>query len=359
MIPLPYIIPLGTVASTTTTPLWELAEKITPISVSINEDIVPVSTATLVMPLGEELITRMHIVQLFTPNGETACYRIRSMDVDHSNDTVTYQLDHMFAEVGDFCVMAKHTGNYAAATAIRRLWRGADASSNDDDSYLGGKWVLGDLTALSGITVEMNVGNRTNLLTGVLDIMDGCPGTYLEFDFSEYQWTVNVSSMDNAATQDRAFGRLSRNVASARVSFDYTDLCTRVRYYYDSWHMTTASEELRRKYGLSEVLVSTSGESSLARAQYVAKEYLRKNQEPHINISIDGADLSSITGETFDKFKIGKLFTLYVPELDTDVTRNITRLSWPDVYGDPTRCSITLGEDDPTLWAYLKSIKKK
>lgn len=358
MIPLPNVIPLLTSGSSTIV-AEELSQKIQPISVSIDEDITPVSSATIVMPMDHEAITRKHVVQLFTPNGETAMYRIRSVEVNHGADTVTYQLEHMFAEVGDWVVMAKQSGSYAAATALRRLWRGADASDTSDDSYLGGKWQIGDLTSLSGITVELEAANRDNLLSSMLEVMDACPGKYFEFNFSEYPWIWNISSMDFSAVQDHTYGRLSRNVSSAVVSFDYTDLCTRVRYYYDQWRYYTAPAEIIEKYGTVNEKVSVSGAESLARAQFIAKEHLRKHQEPRISISIDGADLYSITGATVDKMKIGKLFTLYVPELDTDVQRNITRLSWPDVYGDPYRVSVTLGEDDPSLWAYLKTIKKK
>lgn len=335
------------------------AKVIYPIKLSIEESIVPVSSATMVMPR-DEIFGRNYVFKLFTAAGEAGYYRIRSASVNYSNDTVTYELEHMAAEIGDWCILQEHSGNYAAATAIRRLWRGSDSSSTSDDSYRGEHWVLGDMTVLSGITVELEASNRANLLTSLLDVMDGLPGIYMKFDYSEYPWTIDFSSMDFNAYQDRAHGRLSRNISSAQVSWDYTDLCTRARYLYSgTWRVYNADEDLQEKYGIVEDTASTSGASSLARAQYMAKEYLRKNQEPRISIQMSGQDLYAVTGITPDRLAIGKLFTLFVPELDTTISRNITSLKWNDVYGDPLNVDVTLGDEDPTLWAYLKKIKKK
>lgn len=335
------------------------AKVIYPIKLAINETMVPVSTATMVMPREAELFGRNYVFKLFTAAGVSGYYRVQSFDIDYSSDTVTYQLEHMIAEVGDWCIMQAHSGNYAAATAIRRLWRGSDASGTSDDSYRGDHWVLGDMTVMDGVTVELEASNRANLLTSLLDVMDGLPGIYMDFDYSEYPWIIDFSSMSASAYQDRAHGRLSRNISSANVSFDFTDLCTRARYVYSGTWRVYNAEEQQGLYGIVEGTASTSGASSLARAQYMAKEFLRKNQEPRISISMSGQDLYAITGITPDRLKIGKLFTLFVPELDTTITRNITSLKWNDVYNDPLNVSVTLGEEDPTLWAYLKSIKKK
>lgn len=325
-----------------------------PIKVSIDENLVPVSTATLTTTR-DIVYNRKQVFKLYNAHGLAGYYRIQSMDIDYGNDTISYQLENMIAEIGDWCIFAAVSGNKAAATAIRNLWNGSDSTA----SYRGTSWQLGSMTALSGMTVEMDAKNRDNLLSSILDVLDGCPGVYIKPDFSTYPWTLNFAKLDSGNASDVAYGHLSRNIGSARVNLDFTDLCTRVRYYYESWRSYTADQSYRDAYGLVEGTVSTSSASSLARAQYMAQEYLRKNQEPRISISISGQDLYSITGVSQDKLEVGKLFKLFVPELQNNVFRNITKLSWNDVYGDPLNVSVTLGEEDPTLWAYLKAIKKK
>ena len=351
-------IPHPQVADSFGSAFFDRAKVIYPISLSIDESITPVSTASMVMPRSE-IYGRNHVFKLFKVNGLAGYYRIRSSSVDYNNDTVTYELEHMIAEVGDWCILQKHSGSYTAANAIRRLWRGSDASSTSDDSYRGSHWQLGSLSWLTE-TVELDAENRSNLLSSMLDVLDGLPDIFMTFDFSVYPWTVDFASLsNNVLNVDVKHGRLSRNIGSAQVSLDYTDLCTRVRYYYDSWHYNTADEAHISQYGIVESKVDVSDADSSARAQYIAKEYLRKNQEPRISISMSGEDLYSITGVPQDKFELGRYFSLFVPELGADIVRNITRLTWNDVYGDPLSVSVTLGEEDPSLWAYLKKIKKK
>lgn len=337
---------------------YESVEIIHPIQVSIDLNITPLSTATIVMPRDKPL-NRSGYIELFTASGSAGFFRIRSPEIVYENDTITYELEHAVAEVGDWLVKTKQEGSMNAKTALRRIWRGTDSTSTSDDNYRGDKWQLGDMTSIGDITVELSVDHE-DVLSAMLDVMDALPGIYMQFDFTTSPWTINFVSRENPVVQDYAYGRLSRNVSSATVTYDDTDLCTRVYYEYgDTWRTYTSPAEITDLYGIVERTVSTSGESSLARAQYVAKEFLRKNREPKIAIQISGQELSAITGVSEDKLEIGKLFKLYVPELETDAARNITALSWANVYDDPLGVEVTLGDEDPTLWGYIRYLNKK
>ena len=333
-----------------------------PIKVSIDETMVPASTATMTMPRGE-LFTRNQVFMLYTISGLSGHYRIRSIGLDCPNDIITYQLEHMVAEVGDWCVMQDQSGNYSATNAIRRLWRGSDTSSTSDDGYRGTDWQLGSVTALSGITVELDAKKGDNLLSAILKVLDGCPGVYMTFNYETSPWSINFARINEANYGDyqdvSVNGLLTRNVSTAKVTWDFTDLCTRVRYKYsNTWYVYTADQTYRDKYGIAEEAMSTSGSSSLASAQYKAQEFMRKNQEPRLSISITGEDMYPVTGKESDRLEVGKLYKLVVPELGNKY-RNIIKLSRPDVYGEPRKVSITLGDADPTLWGYLGNIKKK
>ena len=351
-VPYPRVMPKNFMTQTTESKI------IYPVRVTIDESIEPVSTATITMPRDGTVLGRDVVFKLYKATGEAGYFRVQSIDIDYSSNTIVYQLESMFAEVGDWCIMQKQSGSYSAANAIRRLWRGSDASATSDDGYRGSDWVLGDMTALTG-TVELQAANRSNLLTSILDVLGGLPSIYLDFDWSDWPWKVNFKALDESA-DGIAHGRLDRNIGGARISLDYTDLCTRVRYYYDSsWRQYTADQEHQDAYGIVEEKLDVNGAETLARAQYMAKEHLEKMQDPRTSISLTAYELSAITGVKADEFKIGKIFELHVPEFDYVLRRNITRMTWNDVYGDPLNVNITLGEDDPSLWAYLKPIKKK
>lgn len=328
-----------------------------PIRLSIEETMIPASTATMICTR-DELYKRSQVFELFTANGSAGRFRIRSIDIDEVGDTVTYQLEHMIAEVGNWVLINDISGNKVQRTALRQLWRGVDSSSADDNNYRGSVWQLGSVTALSDTTtVELDAKNGDNLLNAINGLLQNCPGIYMTFAYSTDPWTINFADYTNASS---AYGLLDRNVSSARVYYDFTDLATRVRYKYsNTWRSQTAGSSYTNAYGVVEHAISTDGATSLASANYMAQQYLIQHREPRITIEIDGYDLSSITGVPEDKFTIGKQFHLYVPELVGDFYRSITRLRWDDVFGDPLRVHVTLGDDDPTLWAFLTDIIHK
>ena len=85
----------------------------------------------------------------------------------------------------------------------------------------------------------------------------------------------------------------------------------------------------------------------------------RKNSEPKISIEITAEELAAITGFPSDKFKLGQLLRFRLPEYDKIIERSITGISWDDVYNNPMSATVTCGEDDPTLWGYVKALRGK
>lgn len=343
---------------------WTKVEPLYPISVSIDLSLVPLSTARIVLPLKDELNFGDY-VRLFTMSGEAGLFRVTGCEYIFENSTAEYELEHAVSEVGDWIVTAKYDTKVTVRTAINRLFNGESGASAN---YLGDLWELGDVSALpNDIYVELSV-DRDDVLSSMLEVLEAVPDVWMEFEYPDRRnfptpakWKINFVKDDGETwAESETVGRLGQNIASASVTYDFTDLCTRVHYDFDdTWRSYTAPDEYIQKYGQVRRSISTSGESSLDRAKYVAQEYLRMNQEPKVHIEIGGEDLMKISGSTADELILGKPYRFYIPEKDITIQRRITALSWGDVYGDPANVNVTLGDDDPSLWAFMNEKRRK
>lgn len=313
---------------------------IQPISESINLEITPLSYATMVLPVGETLPARA-FVELFTNIGSVGIYRVRSPQDAYGEETTTAELEHAIVEVGDWLVRADITGSMAIQTAMTQVF----------SHYRGGKWQLGSITALGTDTITVSV-EYERVLDAMLTILAMKPECYLDFDFSTTPWTVSVKQRDTTVTAE---GRLSRNINSANVSYDDTDLCTRAYYPVDVMDSTTGEvtrtwyyvdADTINTYGVAERSVYNSDNTTAAQALATAQEYLNLYKRPKFGVQISGEELSSITGESLDRFAIGKLFRLSLTDYNTTIDQTITSLSWDDVYNAPTSVTVTLADEE-------------
>ena len=377
---------------------------ITPTRVSINLAIEPLSDATMSLPQGESIPARGY-VELFTCMGSAGIFRVRSPQDAYGMLTTTAELESAVAEVGDYLVKLKKDEMVAANTAITTIW----------GYYSGSKWQLGDISAIGSGQVALEV-NYDRVLDALLAILEQKPECMLSFNYSTSPWTLSIVARGTTVTAE---GRLARNVNYARVSYDDTELCTRVYYerqsttdstdgldltgiptfnagdryskggyvVYDSklyllpnghekdvtWANTTKTlkndiptsvweymdADTIGTYGRVERTINTGSDYTQAEAQQAASEYLRKHKQPKVSVEISAAELSHITGESIDSFEIGKLFRLALSDYNVTVERNITNLYFEDVYEAPDRITVTLADEEDTAVTFIHDVDSK
>lgn len=313
--------------------------RIRPVKVSINENIVPLSTASMVI-LKEDVFPERSYVELFTPNGSAGVYRTRAPEIGYGSDTVTVNLEHGVCEVGDYIVREKaDNAQKTLAAAVQHFF----------SFYSGTRWQLGTISASGNVIVS---SNYQNVLSAILSAVQQIPTAMVAFDFTTTPWTMSIR---NRGTTVEAEGRLSRNIKSAKVKRDDSSLATRV------WleglgtggavgHMDA---DTISTYGVIEV--SLSGRNyTQAQAQTVASAYLARHKRPIYSITIDGTDWSQITGETLDRMVLGKLYRLAIPEDGVVLEENITVIRWTDIYGQPGSCTVSLAEPPETAITFLQ-----
>ena len=321
-----------------------------PLSMSVNLEITPLSTVSMRLPKDENLPSR-GFVEVFTPLGSAGIFRVRSPEDAYGDDITMAELEHAITEVGDYLVKDEYSEMMSASTAMQTVF----------SHYGGNRWQLGDVSALGSGNIALEV-NYERVLDAMLGILEQKPDCMMQFNFSTTPWTVSVVLRDTTVSAE---GRLSRNVRSARVITDDTELCTRIYYKIPStdsegepisvW--TYANADTLSTYGLVErELLGGSGYTE-SEANEAAQEYLRQHKHPRITIQIDGEELSTITGEALDTFQIGKLYRLALPDYDIpSIEKCITGISWGDVFNSPESVSIRLGDEEDTVVNFLHDV---
>ena len=321
-----------------------------PVSLSIRETLKPLSNATMQVRKDEILPVRTY-VELFTVNGSAGIYRTRVPQAVYGTEDASIQLDHAVCEIGDYMVTDKIEAEKTVAQAFSTLFA----------YYRGSRWQLGTITASETVTVDCDYDNLLEVLLGILEQV---PQYRMVFNFSTTPWTVGIAAKEQNVS---AQGRLSRNIRSATVKRDDKDLCTRV--YVKGLPKPVGREDdddaegymdadTIGTYGVVEAEAG-SGDYTAEQAQRVAAAYLAAHKNPKLSVDIDADDLSMITGETLDRFAVGKKFRLAVPDDGIVIEDYITQISWGDVYGSPYQATLTIGDEADAALSFLKSQQSK
>lgn len=330
--------------------------RILPIKVSLNLTLTPLSYASIQLPSDEMLPARGY-VELFTCMGSAGIFRVRSPQNAYGDETTSAELEHAIVEVGDYLVKHKYNEMMSAKTAMQTAF----------SHYGGSLWQLGSVNALGNGQIAFKA-EYDNVLSVMLSILEQKTDCMMAFDFTTVPWTVSIVKRGTTVT---AVGRLSRNMSSVRISYDDSELCTRV--YYEKpvkqsgkdqteteWDYVTASSTYTDKYGIIEKEVSTGSDFTAAEALRVANEYLDKHKEPTVSIEISGEELSNTTGELLDAFTVGKLCRIALPDYnELIVEKNIIQLAFTDVYGNPTSITVSLADEEDTTITYIHDVDKK
>lgn len=318
-------------------------KRLRPVQMSVNLEIVPLSTASMTL-LKDDTVTARSFVEIYTSIGSVGIFRVRAPQESYGDETITVECEHAITEVADYLIKEDYEKAMNAQTAMKTLF----------SHYKGKLWKLGSLTNLSG-TVNV-IASYNTVLEAMLAILDQQRDLMMTFDFTTSPWTINFTKKGTVVAAE---GRLSRNVKSAKVTYDDSNLCTRV--YADGLTGTKDNvyghidASTLSKYGVVEKTVS--GSDNKDDTTRTAKAFLNDNKEPKVSVEIDAADLSLITGESLDKFTLGKLFRLAIPDRGVTVEQHITSLSWDDVFNNEESIHVTLAAKKDTVLSFLHDVE--
>lgn len=317
--------------------LQEVA-RLHPASLSLTEALAPLSEADMLLPEGEPAVTVGMFMELFTPSGSAGVFRVNAVTTavgGEGGQRITLQ--HALCTLSDDVVVG-----YAEASGDLR--ETAEALLARQSRV---RWQAGAMPEESAALSWEN----ENLLTALLSLTTPLEGGYMwRFDFSTAPWTLSLEALPEEICEVRA----GRSLSQARITIDRTDLCTRL---YPFGYGEGADQLNIRKVngGLRYLTADTAPvwgvvkriwtDPSITRAatlKAAARRMLERCKHPVVTVEVDADELCSLTGEPLDRFRPGSACRLPLPAWGVSMVERVTCVHRPDVYGDPTRVTLTL-----------------
>lgn len=304
----------------------ELA-RLNPASLSLDENLSPLSTAQMVLPEGECAAETGQFVELYTSHGSAGVYRVQQAEQDYGG-RVTLALEHGLTTLGDGIMPGDDEKTGTARELVTEILSFQPQAM----------WTLGTVAVPDDRTLTWKNDNA-NLLESLCGLMDELTGYRLTYEQSVFPWVMNIEALPDA---DGCECRLSRNLSSLRVEEDRSELCTRL-------HVNGLSAPLDADtigtYGVITRYMDADpdlGEEELTRQATAA---LEAHKHPSISVTMDAVDWYEATGEPFDRFTLGTVCRVCLPEYGKTIRQRVTALSWPDVFGQPDQVSVTLASE--------------
>lgn len=309
--------------------------RLNPASLSISLTQNPVSTADMTVELSDTPVPMRSWVELYTIHGSAGIFRVSQSDIDYDRDEQRCTLEHGLCALNDAILTGGEEEEEEGKTPTE--WLDTLLARQTAKKGSTALWSRGTVAATSTVYLTPSENTLLDLLTLM---MEQLPDYIITTDQSVFPWKINIVKKSTAV---QAEGRLSRNLSSVRISYDDSDLCTRV--YANGIVQGYIDADTVSTYGIVEQYLMLDENTEHADAIRLAKAYLKKRKEPAVSVEIDAVDLSRATGEGWDAFTLGKKFRLSLPAYGVTFEEWITGVTYGDVYGDPEHVTLTLANE--------------
>ena len=338
--------------------------RLRPTAGSLTIKMVGSSEAVLTLPEDEADIQIHDWVSVYTEEGPAGLFRVTNV-AQPLKKQVDVTLLHGIDILSD-SVWAEQTEFSGTKEAFLR------AMLNQQTQLINGQrpWVLGVCEDTATVRRDINYDRLSTLLEGLNE--DG--GNYwFTYDMTVFPWVLNYVHVDNTVVSEF---RLTRNIRSATVTYNDADLCTRLfltvstkteetvptkranpAYISDqatpnvprviTENITVSSVDSRIKQynnvsaqGDWGIVVKTADidttddilNGHFESADAWAAAFLARRSAPSVQIQIDGDDLFALTGDVWDRTKVGRLCQVALPAYGKAFQERVVSVTYPDLY---------------------------
>lgn len=317
--------------------MQELA-RLNPVSLSLDENLSPLSTAEMVLPEGECAAETGQFVEMYTSHGSAGIFRVQQAEQDYGG-RVTLALEHGLTTLGDGIM----PGESEQSGTTRQLL--ADILACQPQTM----WQLGTVDVPDSMMLTWKNDNA-NLLESLCSLMDELTGYRLTYDQSVFPWVLNVEALTD---DDGCECRLSRNLSSLRVEEDRSELCTRL---YVSGLSSPMDADTMGTYGVITRYMDGDPDIGTEELTKQGRAYLEAHKTPAVSVTMDAVDWYEATGEPFDRFTLGRVCRVCLPDYGKTIRQRVIALSWPDVYGQPDQVTVTLASESTTAVSVMAGL---
>ena len=207
------------------------------------------------------------------------------------------------------------------------------------------RWQAGEIRVAE--TVALQPAGRS-ILELLFALLREFPGFLPECDQQTAPWTLHIQEPEAESLTE---ARLSRNLLGAKITYDASDVCTRVLSdLLPDGHLDGKGAA---RLGIISREISLPQDASEAAARAAAQRCLDSHAGPALTVMMDALALEEVTGEPADRFRLGGRVRLALPQLGLSVEERVTALRFPDVISEPEQAEVTLsnrpGDDEGGL----------
>ena len=330
-----------------------------PVSLSVTENDAPLSTAQMELPLDDHAVQVGQFVELYDAAHSLGFYRISEVHVTYRAGRMqTVYLEHALSTLANDVIF----GSIEYKKGDRKARQVIDELLNRQTVKYWQLWTdnpafAADLTYL-GQQSEDFLFEDQDLLQALLDCA-ACLEKELTWavDMSRFPWRLIPRALPTEVTSE---ARLSRNVESLKLGYDWSALCTRIypkgsgggedsitiRDATGSGGKLYIDSDTQGTWGVISQIWTDDTATSADTLFNKAKKQLEKVKNPIVSITLDGHDLSGLTGEPLDSFECGQPCRIAIPENGVSLALRILTIQHPDLVKDPARVSMTIGTAD-------------
>lgn len=306
--------------------MQELA-RLNPASLSLDENLSPLSTAQMVLPEGACAAETGQFVELYTSHGSAGIFRVQQAEQDYGG-RVTLALEHGLTTLGDGIMPGESEQTGTTRQLVSAILACQPVTM----------WALGTVAVPDSRTLTWKC-DHSNLLESLCSLMDELTGYRLTFDQSVFPWVLNVEALTD---DDGCECRLSRNLSSLRVEEDRSELCTRL---YVSGLSSPMDADTIGTYGVITRSMDADPDIGTEELTKQGRAYLEAHKTPSVSVTMDAVDWYEATGEPFDRFTLGRVCRVCLPDYGKTIRQRVIAISWPDVYGQPDQVTVTLASE--------------
>lgn len=333
--------------------------RLRPSRLQVTERLAPLSGAEMTLPEGEAAVSPGMFAELYDACGSMGVFRIaqcsRTLGTS-GGQTVT--LEHGLATLGDD-VLPGYTelgGTGMTTSAVLRQLLERQTVQ---------RWILGDCEYTEELAYSWE---NENLLTALLSVASPLPGHPVWcFDQSVIPWRLHLRQ----ASEEICECRMSRGLEKVTLTYDRQNLCTRL---YPLGYGEGADQlNIAGVNGGSPYLqADTAGEEGIVTRVWTdtsiteaftllaaAQRELEASCRPQITVELTGSELVSLTGESLDRLKVGRLCRIPLPEEKTAILQRIIIAHHPDVMNAPEQVRLTLATPGQDAASTLSALSRK
>ena len=338
-------------------------DRLKPLSGSLTVKLTGSGEAEMTLPEGGPAVNVHDLITIYTERGSAGVYRVTNVSQNYKKQ-IDISLLHAIDVLSDSVWADQTTFEGTRAQYITALL-------NQQTTLINGvkPWTLGTCSDTSTVKKDINYDR----LSSLLEEMEEDGGEYyFSYDFSVFPWVVNYITRPSATASEF---RLTRNVRSASVTYNDADLCTRLHLSVNTEKTEkdiTSTVTTIRTYnntnaqGTWGIVVKTADidtgddpdHNSFPEADAYAAAFLAKRSAPTVQIQIDGDDLSALTGDTWDEIKIGTICQVALPDYGHTFRERVISVSYPDLFKDPGRVTVSLANNLPKFTESLTDARK-